>query len=86
MVSCFGLGGPLGAMLAWWEGRSAVRRPGGEGKREHLLRAPLGRIRERFVAAQPLRRCRLTAHHLLSRTLQLQIKRKKMINQSNRKK
>lgn len=40
-----------------------------------------------FVAAQPMRRCRLTARHRLSRTLQLQIKRKnKMINQSNRKK
>lgn len=43
-------------------------------------RAPFGRG---FVAAQPLRRCRLTAHHLLSRTLQLQIKGEKINHNPN---
>lgn len=58
---------------------------GGRGEgRVWFKRASCGRG---FVAAQPLRHCRLTAHHLLSRTLQLQIKEKKqIIIQMNRKK
>ncbi len=65
---------PLGATLA---GRAAGLQPASQGSRGGGVRFKRASFGRSFVAAQPLRRCRLTAHHLLSRTLHLQIKKKK---------